>query len=199
MDQPTGDSGVVLVMRRILGAEKSWSMVRVEEFSKSGRHFMDILEPTLGKVLREAMPALPKRQRAALSFTATTPGGVACLPTAVQAKWLFVGLSWDLTPSETQNVGLTLAAVFFDAQTRHLGAVTPDFTEAFGAKHSGHGILSQGVLLDLNAMPIEVVQIFVVGHLSTPQSTFELIQKPCICVVDPLGAEVMKYTPHPVV
>jgi len=188
-----GNAGVVAVVRR--SAEKTWKLCRLEEFAKFGRHYMDILDPTLSKVTREVLPSVPKRQRAALAFTPKLPGSVYCLPTASVAKWLFIGLGWDLTPSESTNVGLTLSAVFFDAQTRHLGAAAPDSLEVFGAKHGGPGLLSQGVILDLDAAPDEAAQIFIVGHLATKQSTHELIQCPTMSIIDPLGSELLTFKP----
>lgn len=182
---------MVAVIRR--SAEKTWRLLRMEEFAKTGRHFMDILEPTVGKVIREVIPAVPKRQKPSLAFSAMATGSVACLPTSFSAKWLFVGLGWDLTPSEAQNVGLTLSAVFFDAQTRHLGVVNLECPEACGGRHSGPGMLGQGVVLDLQMAPEECVQIFIVGHPANSRSTYELLQKPSLCIVDPSGSELLRF------
>lgn len=195
VDQHTGDAGVVAVIRRC--AQRTWRLSQVEEFAKTGRHFMDILEPTLGKAIREAIPAVPRRQKAVVAMLAMSQGEVAYLPQPSVAKYLFVGLNWDLPPSSgSDSAGLILSAVFLDIQGQHLGAISPEGAEVVGGRHGGPGLLGQGLTLDLAAVPQETLQIFIVGHLAACVTMSEIVQRPSCCVIDPLGSELLRYVPE---
>mmetsp|Transcript_110250 Transcript_110250/g.246390 ORF Transcript_110250/g.246390 Transcript_110250/m.246390 type:complete len:153 (+) Transcript_110250:617-1075(+) len=140
----------------------SWSFLRTGEFSKTGRHFMDILEPLLGKLIREALPGLPRRHRAQATFAAMEKGAVADLPQPAAAKWIFVGLGWDLSACS----GFNLAAVPFDSAGQDMALVSAEHTEEYGLRHGGDGFLGAGIMVDLNAIPEKVSQIFLIGHLA---------------------------------
>lgn len=193
LESPSGSAAVVAILRR--GADPSWTLIRANECSKAGRHFMDILEPTLGKVIREAIPTLPKRQKAMVSISGMVQGSVACLPVPTASKWLFVGLSWDLSPSASgDDCGLSTALVYLDRQGQSLGTVAPNNAATLGGQHGGKGLLGQGVLVDFGAAPQEAAQIFVVGFLAASSvGGMDLIQKPHCCVLDPLGSELLRY------
>mmetsp|Transcript_16060 Transcript_16060/g.55910 ORF Transcript_16060/g.55910 Transcript_16060/m.55910 type:complete len:998 (-) Transcript_16060:151-3144(-) len=193
LESPSGSAAVVAILRR--GADRSWTLIRANECSKAGRHFMDILEPTLGKVIREAIPTLPKRQKAMVSISGMAQGSVACLPLPTASKLLFVGLSWDLSPSASgDDLGLSTALVYLDRQGQSLGTVAPNNAVTLGGQHGGKGLLGEGILVDFGAAPQEAAQIFVVGFLAASSAGgMDLIQKPHCCVVDPLGSELLRY------
>jgi len=63
----------------------------------------------------------------------------------------------------------------------------------YGTRHSGAGRLGAGIIFDLLNIPHEVVQIFIVANVPAPTMTFELVQGPHCCVVDPGGNELASY------
>jgi len=188
-------AGVLLMMKRT--GDRSWALLRLEEYAKSGRHFMDILEPTLGRIIRQAVPELPRRHRAAVSFASMERGAVVELPQSAAAKWLFIGVGWDLGPAalgEGGGADIVVSAVLFDAAGRDLGAVLPDGARQQGARHCGGGPLGAGVVLEPEALPQDVAQVFVVGHVTAMDASFDLLQRPHCCVIDPAGSELLRYT-----
>jgi len=194
VEQPKSDVGVAAVIRRC-NAGQDWRLSRVEDFTKAGQHFMDILEPSIGKILRD-LHVVPKKQKLALAFSNMTKGDVVCLPGS--CKWLFIGISWDIAPSVAvamNNSPVNLALIYFDAQGELAGCCHVGNSEALGAKHGGGGFLGQGAMLDLAAAPADAAQVFVAGYfLSERIAASEGVQKLQCCVVDPMGTELIRFS-----
>lgn len=197
VDPNRGDVGPVACFKR--NAEGGWSFIRTEEFVRK-RHFMDILEPTLGRLIRELVPSVPKRHKTKLAFSAMEQGAVATLPQPTSAKWLFVSMGWDLASSASNEIAesVGISAVFLDESAQNVGTVfsgdKDSKAEQFGARPCSGGALGGGLMLDLEAVPQEVTQIALLINLLNEETTFELVQKPHCCIVDPSGAELMRYT-----
>jgi len=193
VDRPRGDAGVVAALSRGEGLNQPWSFQRLDEFGKTGRHFMDILDSAVAKAIRAALPSIPKRPRSLVHFGGVDPGTVVSLPTPLAARWLFVGLSWDIAPSFNACGGLSISAVYFDTQGQRLGVCGADSPEGCGARLGGTGILGQGIVVDLAAAPADAWQVLIVCS-TADHSSAEAIQRPQVCVVDPAGGEVLRYS-----
>merc|ERR1719282_2043100 len=121
---------------------------------------MDILEPTLGKVIREALPVVPKRHKVSLAISRMERGAVADLPQPPGCmitrssvtesspasatytsfpKWLFVGAGWDLTESAGDDLVINVSAVLFDVLGQNVKGVSAENPVETGARHSGAG------------------------------------------------------------
>jgi len=101
LENLVGATAVVAIIRH--GGEKSWSLHRSAETSKTGKHFMDVVDTSLTKVIREAVPNFPKKQKALVTICGLARGAVASLPLPSPSKWLFVGVSWDLQPASSSG------------------------------------------------------------------------------------------------
>jgi len=196
VEQPKNDVGVAAVMKRC--AAQSWSLSRVEDFGKLGRHFMDVLDSSVGKAVREAL-SVPRKHRSALAlaFSDVARGEVICLPSSSTCRWVFLGVSWDIAPSAAagENNSVDVAVLYFDPQGQLVGACHRGSPEALGARHGGGGLLGQGIMVDLAAAPAHAAQILLVGHFSSERlASSDGLQRLQCCVVDPLGGELVRFT-----
>jgi len=190
LDVDTGASNVAAVLSLGRSGETEWSLTRLEKFPKRGRHFMDVLEPTVGDIIRHAFPTLPHCQRTRMKLEA---GSIVDLPQHSTARWVYAGLCWDLACSTAiEDFELEVSALVFDKTCQHLGGVRPDNEEEFGIRHCGSTFLNGGVIVDLDAVPQEVAQILLTGHVVTKHLTFEGVQRPRCHVIDPTGTILLR-------
>ncbi|CAK0796922.1 unnamed protein product [Prorocentrum cordatum] len=183
----------VAVMKRAGGGR--WKMLAIQEAARVGRHFLEVVEPVLGKVVHDLLPSLTRRQKVMVSM-AMEKGSVADLPLPQAARALFVGVSWDLG-RVGHAASLVVSAVLLGAGAKELGAVTAEAPRAEGVRHCGSsaGVASSGFSLEQAAVPEGVEQIFVVCHVRRDghSSSGDPIQKPDCCVVDPRGCELARF------
>eukprot|EP00929_Paragymnodinium_shiwhaense_P015641 TRINITY_DN12373_c0_g1_i1.p1 TRINITY_DN12373_c0_g1~~TRINITY_DN12373_c0_g1_i1.p1 ORF type:complete len:447 (-),score=54.28 TRINITY_DN12373_c0_g1_i1:186-1526(-) len=173
-------------------AANCWKLSKAESFAKEGRHFMDILEPTVGDLIRRVITDAPKKQSC---FFPMEKGSVLHLP---QCKWVFFSLMWDLLAQSVEFTKSTfrLSATFFDQQGKVLGAVDDIVLESKGVRHSGPGLTGTGVAVNLPAIPSEVTQIFLVSTCRQPGNPLKLVRNPSCRVADHMGSEIVS---HPIV
>merc|ERR1719210_1906350 len=82
---------VASLIRNSAGGD--WSLNVLNEPARNGRHFMDILEPTLGGIIRRTIPSAPKRMKVAFAME---KGAVVDLPDTASIKAVTAGLGWDV-------------------------------------------------------------------------------------------------------
>lgn len=183
-------SAVAIIKR---SSHATWALVRVEEYAKQGRHFMDQLEPLVGNVVRGAIANLPKTRQKV--FIPMDRYSIVDLPLASCVKWAYLGISWDLAPGAANGVTLEVSAVFFTAEGQEMGAVTSENMEKNGVRHSGanSGLLGAGFALELEKVPSEVGHIFIMGNIHMKDNNFKLVQKPSCRIIDKLGTELVRY------
>eukprot|EP00927_Polykrikos_kofoidii_P086450 TRINITY_DN9691_c0_g1_i1.p1 TRINITY_DN9691_c0_g1~~TRINITY_DN9691_c0_g1_i1.p1 ORF type:complete len:479 (-),score=54.45 TRINITY_DN9691_c0_g1_i1:102-1538(-) len=173
--------------------DENWRLSKQESFAKTGRHFMDIIEPTIGDLIRRAIPNAPKAQRGAFTME---KGSVLRLPAAVAAKRVFISLVWDLHAQSRSNdkACLHVSAVFFDADGRDLGAIDEENEdEVLGVRHSGSGLTGSGIAASLESVPAKVEQIFLVGNAPPWTQNLQWIANLSCRVADLSGAELASY------
>lgn len=182
------------VMKRL--DSSGWSFQPKSLVTKLCSHYMDFPE-MLARVLREALPSLPRRQKMIVSMTAMEKGSVAELPVLRDGeanRRIFLGMGWDYySADETSKVEVSV--VLFDADGHHMGTVSKGNPEGIpGAFHTGDGALSAGVFAELDTLPEEVSVLFLVGHIEDQTTSFEIIQQPHCSVVDGSGRELARYS-----
>eukprot|EP00930_Biecheleria_cincta_P103251 TRINITY_DN951_c1_g1_i2.p1 TRINITY_DN951_c1_g1~~TRINITY_DN951_c1_g1_i2.p1 ORF type:complete len:1028 (-),score=253.84 TRINITY_DN951_c1_g1_i2:195-3278(-) len=183
----------VAVLKRL--DSSGWSFQPKNLVTKLCSHYMDFPE-MLARVLREALPSLPRRQRMVVSMSAMEKGSVAELPVLRDGeanRRIFLGMGWDYySPDETSNVDVSV--VLFSADGQHLGTISKGNPEGIpGAMHTGDGALSAGVFAEPDTLPADVSMLFLVGHIDDPNMSYEIIQQPHCSIVDGTGREYARY------
>merc|ERR1711963_706675 len=100
----------------VRAASGSWNFHVIDEPALSGQHFMDILEPTMGNLIRKVIPP-PKRQKVAFAMN---KGAVLDLPQTDALRVVTAGLGWDVLG---KGVDLDVSAVLFDKQAKQVDAI----------------------------------------------------------------------------
>lgn len=184
---------VAMLLRSPAGA---WALRIVDEPAQEGRHFIDILEPTLGNLIRREIPSAPRRQKVAFAME---KGSVLDLPQTASIGAINAGLGWDVSPAAGREVDLDVSAVFFSKDCKVLGAVFFGNTEEFGLVHSGDNLTGDGegddevIAADLSRIPAHVEQIFFVVNVFTNGVTFEQISNAYCRIFDSNGEEMARY------
>jgi len=170
----------------------SWSWVTKTEWSKY-RHFMDH-QDLAGKVVKEVLPLVPKKQRGQTSYVAMAKGSVAdcpALPATLPGSRVFMGLGWDFYTEATTRIDV--AIVLFAADGTHIATVSKGGDSVNGSFHTGEGALSSGVFMELDSLPREVSMAFLVGHIESEDFNFSMVQQPHCTVIDSGGKEILRY------
>jgi len=182
------DVGVVAVLRR---CGSCWNLMRMDEFAKTGRHFMDVIEPTLGSVIRSLVPNMPKRQKVQLPMQ--QQGSITIMPSALTTKWLFVGVGWDLSSQAAEGADLEVGCVLINNDFSEVTVVSsPDTQEKVGVRHGGNGLLSAGMTFDLESIPQTVEQIVIAACTTSEQQTMSVVQNPHCRVIDRGATELAR-------
>ncbi|CAK9082613.1 unnamed protein product [Durusdinium trenchii] len=194
LEQSLHQVDAVAVMQRF---ESDWRLRVIEEPAREGRHFIDILEPVLGNIIRAAIPGAPKRQKVAFAME---KAAVVDLPQAYSLSKVYAGLGWDA--SSTLDIDLDVSAVVLTKEYQVLGAVFFGQLEGWALKHSGDNLTGEGggddevIEVDLRSIPAEVAQIFFVVNVYTRGITFESIQRAYCRIFDAAGEEMARYVLH---
>lgn len=192
--QARGAAEVVAVMERADGG--SWSAELLNVPAEGGRHFIDILEPTLGNIIRSRIPGAPARQKVAFAME---KGGVVDFPETATLGQVYAGLGWDVSATASEEIDLDVSAVCFSKDGRELGAVFFGNTEDFGLVHSGDNLDGAGegddevISADLENIPPNVDQIFFVVNVYTNGVTFGQVSNAYCRIFDCDGVEMARY------
>lgn len=194
MEQSAKEVDAVFVMARSDAGD--WSLRVLDEPAQPGRHFMDILEPTLGNLIRAEIPGAPKRQKVAFAME---KGSMVELPQTSDLGKVTAGLGWDVKAGPGPDVDLDVSVVFFAADGRHLGAVFFGNQEEFGVVHSGDNLTGEGsgddevITVNLSAIPDSVTQMVFSVNIYTPNITFDRVSNAYCRVCSQDGAELARY------
>lgn len=172
-----------------------WVMRIVDEDAQEGQHFIDILEPTLGSIIRKEIPNAPKKLKVAFAME---KGSAVALPMAGGAamKAITAGLGWD---TDQGSVDVDVSAVLFDSYCRHRDAIFFGNLEAHGIQHSGDNLTGEGdgddekIYVDLGSLPDWAVQIFFVVNVYTKGRSFQNVANPYCRIIDSTGQELARY------
>eukprot|EP00930_Biecheleria_cincta_P083276 TRINITY_DN72882_c0_g1_i1.p1 TRINITY_DN72882_c0_g1~~TRINITY_DN72882_c0_g1_i1.p1 ORF type:complete len:428 (+),score=103.16 TRINITY_DN72882_c0_g1_i1:123-1406(+) len=194
LEQTDAAVDAVAMLRRT--DEGAWCLRIIEEPAREGRHFIDILEPVLGNVIRAEIPGAPRRMKVAFAME---KGSVVDLPETNAIGRIATGLGWDVSPSAGGDVDLDVSAVIFSGDCRPLGAVFFGQTEGFGLQHSGDNLTGEGdgddevIQADLMHVPAEAQQIFFVVNIYTNGVTFDNVSNAYCRIMDASGDEMARY------
>jgi tellurium resistance protein TerZ len=189
----SGAAKVVGVMERT--DRGGWFLESVDTPSASadGRHFVDILEPALGSLIRDRIPSAPARQKVAFAME---KGDVFDFPETAKMGKVFAGVGWDAVPGVTVDVDVS--AICFSQDGRELGAVFFGNAREFGLEHSGDNDTGEGdgddevISAELDGIPAEVGEIFFVANVFGG-ATFDQLSNPYCRLLDGSGAELVRY------
>merc|ERR1719382_1843369 len=99
---------------------------------------MDVLEPTIGNIIRAAIPSAPKKQKVAFAMD---KGAVFGLPETGQLSSITAGLGWDVIG---RGVDLDVSAVLLDDSGQVVSAIFFGNLQADGLTHSGDNLTGEG-------------------------------------------------------
>jgi len=191
MEQSPQDVDVVAAMVRFAGG--NWGLRVIDEPAQSGQHFIDILEPTIGNLIRKVIPTAPKRQKVAFAME---KGAVFDLPQSSQIQRITACLGWDV---EGEGVDLDVSAVLFDSSGRNTEAIFFGNLEGEGIKHSGDNLTGAGegdderIVCNLDQISSRVQEIFFVVNIYTPRVTFQRVSNAFCRIVDSSETELARY------
>lgn len=176
LDGIVGQAAVIGCIFRSRSA--AWSLLLLEESAPQGQHFIDILEPTVGGVVRRIIPTAPLRIKACFAMD---KGSVVDLPMSSAMRQTFAGLSWDTTSGE---VDLDVSAIQLNAKGQDVDTVFFGNLEGQGIVHSGDNLTGEGsgddevISLTLDKLAPEVQQIYFVINIYTKDRTFAEVANP---------------------
>lgn len=199
LEQSHGSVDCMAVMKK---SGNVWNFHKVDVAAERGHTFMDILEPTIGDVIRRHIPGAPDIVE--IDFDVHLhKGRVVDLPSSPlywPEKEMSVGVGWDfmLGAHYTHGVNLDVSAVFFNSSGQQRGAVSCSERDGFGAVHSGDNRDGKGagddecITVHLSSVPAEVAQIFFVVNIRTAGHDLSMVQGGFCRTTDNVGSEVAR-------
>eukprot|EP00747_Dinoflagellata_sp_TGD_P214024 gnl/TRDRNA2_/TRDRNA2_86924_c0_seq1.p1 gnl/TRDRNA2_/TRDRNA2_86924_c0~~gnl/TRDRNA2_/TRDRNA2_86924_c0_seq1.p1 ORF type:complete len:617 (+),score=124.38 gnl/TRDRNA2_/TRDRNA2_86924_c0_seq1:79-1929(+) len=189
MEESKADVDIVAMMKR--GSSGDWKLVQIDEPAEKGAHFLDILEPNIGDLIRKVIPRAPSHIRVDFDMVKDS---VVDLPAASALKRLSVGVGGLLCPGLRDTVELAVSAVFYDVKGKCAGAVCEENSSMFGVAHlddskSGNELIS----VDLRQVPADIVQIFFAVNVTTKDATFSAIDHTYCRITDQACSELARY------
>lgn len=182
-----GSADVVALMK--LELDGTWAFFQVQVPAEGGSHFMDILEPTIGDIIRHEIPHAPKVQK--VSFLMDKDARVS-LPATSKLKRLSVGIGGSLQPLSTEEVDMEIAAVFWSTKGKPMGAVDSLSDGMCGVEHTGEMENDDEMItIDLAQIPAEVDRIFMV--LTVSGGTFAKVSQAYARIADQTSMELVRY------
>jgi len=170
--------------------DRAWTLIQIEEPASVGHHFLDILEPNIGDIIRAHIPSAPSHQ--SVTFT-MTKGAVIDLPQSDALKRLSVSMG-GTAASESNPVDLDISAVLYDKQGHRIAAVHGDNPEVHGLHHSGDDKANDDgdevITVDLMQVPDSCWQIFFVINIFTEGGTFMQVKEATCAIVDQNSKEL---------
>merc|ERR1712232_738874 len=186
---------VDVVAAMVRANDGSWYLHVIEEPAQDGQHFMDVLEPTIGNLIRKHIPGAPKRQKVAFAME---KGGVLDLPQELMA--ITIGLGWDTDEGECD---LDVSAVLLDARSGEVETVFfGNLDSKDGAiKHSGDNLTGEGegddeeIKVQLGRVSPQVQQICFIINIYSKGKTFRNVANPYCRVIDQQSqSELCRYS-----
>uniref|UniRef100_A0A7S1Q8N6 TerD domain-containing protein n=1 Tax=Alexandrium catenella TaxID=2925 RepID=A0A7S1Q8N6_ALECA len=177
----------------LLRVGNGWVFRLIEIPAQDGRHFIDILEPTIGNFVRSVIPGAPKRIKAAFSME---KGSVVDLPRTSHVKTIKTALGWD---TSSGKVDLDVSAVLLDGNHKEWDCIFFGKQHGQGLTHSGDNLTGAGegddevITVNLEQVPKRVEQIILVINIYTKGKSFALVANPYCRVLAANGDELCLY------
>lgn len=184
--------------------EDLWTAERLDCVAEPGCNFMDILEPTIGGIVRGKLKSAPANIQTKLKLP-MDKGTKADLPSLDK---IFVGVGWDMGNkdkasgkggAEPVEIDLDVSAVLFAEGARSMGAVYYNNTRQFGISHTGDNTTGAGegddevIKVEMLRIPEIVQQIHFIINIYTKDVSFESLQNAYCRVFDAQGYELARY------
>mmetsp|Transcript_49676 Transcript_49676/g.141927 ORF Transcript_49676/g.141927 Transcript_49676/m.141927 type:complete len:417 (-) Transcript_49676:108-1358(-) len=172
-----------------------WVLRVLDEPAQEGRHFVDIVEPTLGNLIRGVIPGAPKRQKVAFAME---KGEVLDLQDSNHMTLVRAGLGWDVDP-KAGDVDLDVSVVLFAQGGKEIGAVFFGNLAEFGVEHSGDNLTGEGagddevITVSLDQIPADCDQLVFVVNIYSKGTTFDRVSNAFCRIMDQEGSELAKY------
>eukprot|EP00929_Paragymnodinium_shiwhaense_P117934 TRINITY_DN8940_c0_g1_i1.p1 TRINITY_DN8940_c0_g1~~TRINITY_DN8940_c0_g1_i1.p1 ORF type:complete len:577 (-),score=162.08 TRINITY_DN8940_c0_g1_i1:308-2038(-) len=189
----------------------SWQYQVVHTGISSGSHFLDILEPNLGDIIRSKIYGAPKVQEVSFEME---KGAMTDFPNK-SLKRLAIGIGAELAFRGNSNkrmsyvqvvnakVDIDISAEFYDKNKKHLGMVDGRTESMYGVSHSGDNLAgtskAQGLVMDDEAIqvdfasvPDKITEIFV--FLTVRNGNFENIASAYARVCDQSCRQLAKFS-----
>jgi len=193
LERVAADVDVVQLMRRCENGE--WELVEVDEPAMRGSHFLDILEPTIGDIIRKEIAGAPANQK--VTFLMEKGCAVDFAETSAM-KRLVVGISGKLPSWVSDPVDIDVSAVFFSKAGKVIGAVDCDSPARYGVQHTGDNDAGtsigddEAITLDLAQLPKKVKQVFFVLNMQGG-ANFRQIESAYARIADQTCTELARY------
>eukprot|EP00927_Polykrikos_kofoidii_P049737 TRINITY_DN43755_c0_g1_i1.p1 TRINITY_DN43755_c0_g1~~TRINITY_DN43755_c0_g1_i1.p1 ORF type:complete len:416 (+),score=64.58 TRINITY_DN43755_c0_g1_i1:78-1325(+) len=190
MERSSGDVDVVAALNR---STDGWALQVVDLPAQTGAHFMDILEPTVGDLVRTYIPGAPSRQKVAFAMD---KGDVVDLPNTNDLRQITTGLGWDV---DGDGVDLDVSAVLLGAGGKLVDTVFFGNLEGDGVTHSGDNLTGEGegddeqIVCEMDAISKAVEQIFIVANVYTQGVSFQQVSNAYCRVFDSNDNELARY------
>mmetsp|Transcript_30488 Transcript_30488/g.94877 ORF Transcript_30488/g.94877 Transcript_30488/m.94877 type:complete len:420 (+) Transcript_30488:54-1313(+) len=175
------------------GEDGGWLYRPVEEPAGDGQHFIDILEPAVGNIVRSIIPGAPRRIKACFAMD---KGSLVDLPKTNEIKTVKVGLGWDTGGG---GVDLDVSAVLLtEAHAEHTTVFFGNLA-APGVQHSGDNLTGAGsgddevITLHLDQLASAVQQVVLIINIYTRGQSFARVRNPYSRVFTDTGDELARY------
>jgi tellurium resistance protein TerZ len=181
------------VVAKIVKDSEGWSFTVIEEPAERGRHFIDIMEPTVGNIIRAEIPHAPKRIKVAFAME---KGTVVDLPQTSDIRSIKAGLGWDTDDGE---VDLDVSAVLYDSSGKEREAIFFGNLEGHGLFHSGDNLTGEGdgddevITVDFEKVPTWVQQVVFSVNIYSKGVSFAQVASPYCRILDSTDAELARY------
>jgi len=156
---------------------------------------MDIIEPTLGDIIRENIRGAPKIQQVSVEML---KGDALDMPKQ-SLKKVSVAAGWDMASTAGRSIDVDISAVFFGKDGNDLGGVYFENPEANGLRHTGDNIDGNGdgddevIEVNLDDVPEHVHQILFVVNIYSKGTTLSSLQNAFCRVLDDSQRTLVHY------
>jgi len=198
IEKSVADVDAVIMFRREASGE--WVLQEIVEKASQGSHFVDIIEPTIGGIIRTHIPQAPDKQTVCFQMR---KGVVSDFPKDA-LKRLVVGIGAKKRPG-IKNLDIDIIGVMYSAFNKRLGNIdgTTGGKGKMGLSHTGDSKAGGGanqasdeaIIVDLPQVPKEVAQIFFL--LTMPQAMFSDVRSAHAHVTDQSAHELARFDCSP--
>mmetsp|Transcript_1161 Transcript_1161/g.2575 ORF Transcript_1161/g.2575 Transcript_1161/m.2575 type:complete len:551 (-) Transcript_1161:38-1690(-) len=161
-EKSRADVDVIVMMEK--DNEGKWWLYQVDEPAEHGEHFLDILEPTVGDIIRRRIDNAPKHQRVTFQMK---KGTAVDLPKNALKRLNFSVMA-TIKAKVRKEIDLDISALFTDKDGNALGACWHEELELFGFQHSGDRDADEDMNVDLLQVPSKVHSVYIVVDLVAP-------------------------------
>jgi len=162
-EKSRADVDIIVMMEK--DANGKWWLYQVEEPAEHGEHFLDILEPTIGDIIRRRIDNAPKYQRVTFQMK---KGAAVDLPKNALKRLNFSVMA-VIKPKVRKEIDLDCSAVFTDKAGNVLGVCWHEELEKWGFQHAGDRDNDEDMNVDMTQIPTHVHQIYIIVDLVAPK------------------------------